>query len=544
MAEDEREAYIAAITELVKSRPASVPILPPKDVLYRVERTAETVNRRGKDSAMLQKLRDNTLTNFVDESSSYHPYWQWRLDEIAAGRGVNLGRGAGGGAENQSTGVSSKGRQVKVPEKPAEFFFSARVPRMSAQDFDVIKLTAKYAAANGQAWVTQLSQKMIRDPAFEFLGRQHTLYIFFEHLRDQYQSLFESEAANDGDILKRRIAELEANIEDPHRVIERARKRAEYNHFQESQKAAKEEKIEKDRIAYQQIDWHNFSVINPPIVFDEEDDTRDLPPPMSLQDLQSQSLEQRAAMRIGTDRRLEEAIPFMDEGQPLPAAQVPQYPAPGYPQGYPPAIGAYPPQPEDFNQAPSVQAERERARQQQEAARATAAAQPQRIVTNYVPAAQRRKQQAGAATSICPNCHQAIPNSEMEQHLRIEMLDPQWREQSRIAQQRSQTTNLSTLDVANNLKRLASQRSDVFDQVTGLAVSEEELARRKRAEIGAYDGNSPAVPGASGYPPGANGYTGAQLPPGMAPPPGMGPGMERPDVQEQIRRLHEKHSNR
>jgi splicing factor 3A subunit 1 len=535
MAEDEREAYISAITELIKSRPASVAILPPKDVLYRVERTAETVNRRGKDSAMLEKLRDNNLTNFVDESSSYHPYWQWRLDEIAAGRGVNLGRGAGGGAENHATGVSSKGRQVKVPEKPAEFFFSARIPRMSAQDFDVIKLTAKYAAANGQAWVTQLTQKMIGNPEFEFLGRQHTLYIFFEHLRDQYQSLFESETANDGELLKRRIAELEANIEDPHRVLDRARKRAEYNQWQESQKAAKEEKIEKDRIAYQQIDWHNFSVILPAIVFDEEDDARDLPPPMSLQDLQSQSLEQRAAMRIGTDRRLEEAIPFMDEGQPLPAAQVPQYPPQGFNQGYPPAIGAYPPQPEDYTTAPSVAAERDRARQQQEAARATAAAQPQRIVTNYIPAAQRRKQAATtAATSICPNCHQAIPNSEMEQHLRIEMLDPQWREQSRIAQQRSQTTNLSTLDVANNLKRLASQRADVFDQVTGLAVSEEELARRKRAEIGAFDGAQPVGP---------NGYLGPQFPPGMQPP-GMGAGGERPDVQEQIRRLHEKHGNR
>jgi splicing factor 3A subunit 1 len=329
MAEDERESYIAAITELIKTRPSSVPILPPKDVLYRVERTAETVNRRGKDSAMLQKLRDNNMTNFVDESSSYHPYWQWRLDEIAAGRGVNLGRGAGGGAENHTTSVSFKGKQVKVPEKPADFSFSARIPPMSAQDFDVIKLTAKYAAANGQAWVTQLSQRMTGKPDFEFLGRQHTLYIFFEHLRDQYQNLFEAESANDGEVLKRRIAELEANIEDPHQVIARARKRAEYNQFQESQKVAKEEKIAKDRIAYQQIDWHNFTVIQPAIVFDEEDDTRDLPPPMSLLDLQSQSLEQRAAMRIGVDRRLEEAIPFMDEGQPLPAAQVPQYPPQG-----------------------------------------------------------------------------------------------------------------------------------------------------------------------------------------------------------------------
>lgn len=42
--------------------------------------------------------------------------------------------------------------------------------------------------------------------------------------------------------------------------------------------------------------------------------------------------------------------------------------------------------------------------------------------------------------------------------------------------------------MANNLKRLASQRSDVFDGVTGLPVSEEEAARRKKAAT-SYDGN-------------------------------------------------------
>jgi splicing factor 3A subunit 1 len=47
---------------------------------------------------------------------------------------------------------------------------------------------------------------------------------------------------------------------------------------------------------------------------------------------------------------------------------------------------------------------------------------------------------------------------------------------------------LSTQDVANNLKRLASQRTDVFDPVTGHAISKEEDERRKRAAL-QYDGN-------------------------------------------------------
>jgi len=64
----------------------------------------------------------------------------------------------------------------------------------------------------------------------------------------------------------------------------------------------------------------------------------------------------------------------------------------------------------------------------------------------------------------------------------------------RISQQRSSTTNLSTADVATNLKRFASQRTDVFDPSTGLPVSEEELARRKRVELSSYDGTSQQVP--------------------------------------------------
>ena len=100
------------------------------------------------------------------------------------------------------------------------------------------------------------------------------------------------------------------------------------------------------------------------------------------------------------------------------------------------------------------------------------------------------------------------------------MLDPRWRDQQRIAQQRSSTTNLSTADVANNLKRLASQRSDVFDPVTGQSISKEEEDRRKRVEMGSYDG-------------GLNAQSGSQGAQGQQQPPA--------DVNEQIRQLHQKY---
>lgn len=62
------------------------------------------------------------------------------------------------------------------------------------------------------------------------------------------------------------------------------------------------------------------------------------------------------------------------------------------------------------------------------------------------------------------------------------MLAPEWREQAAKAAQRSSTTNLSNQGVAENLKRLASARGDVFDPVTGRGGDEAAKRQRQEAE--------------------------------------------------------------
>lgn len=74
--------------------------------------------------------------------------------------------------------------------------------------------------------------------------------------------------------------------------------------------------------------------------------------------------------------------------------------------------------------------------------------------------------------------------------------------------------------MANNLKRLASQRSDLFDGATGQPLSEEEQARRKRA---------------------ATGYDGAPLEKGDRARLEM---MQNVNVEEQIRAIHQKFGDR
>ncbi|KAK4891035.1 SF3a splicing factor complex subunit [Elasticomyces elasticus] len=497
-------------------------ILPPKNVRDVVEKTAGYVARNGaqfEDKMKTQHNKDSKLA-FLYPEDAYGPYYQWRLTEIRAGRGNQISAGR----ENEvvqkggETGVSGKGKVRVEPDKPEDWRFSARMPNISATDLEIVKLTALFAAKNGRNWITALSQREAGNYQFDFLRPQHSLYNFFSRLIDQYTELLLPPSHPS---TTARTTELEANVANRFRVLERARKRAEWVKFQEVQKEREVEETEMEKVAYAQIDWHDFVVVET-VVFDERDEGAELPAPTTKNDLMSASLEQKAAMSIAPSRRIEEAMPTFDDYNQFYGAQQPQQPQQQMPP--PPQQPQYqptPPQPQptwqpppgaddDLGRMAEVRADRERARAAQEAARTAPNAANVRVRDGYVPRTQARKGALPANHSICPNCQQPIHNDEIAQHMKIEMLDPQWREQSKINQHRSSTTNLSTQSVAENLKRLASQRSDVFDPVTGQSVDEAELARRAAVQQG------------------QNGVGEGQGPPTW-------------DVQEQIRGLHQRY---
>ena len=78
----------------------------------------------------------------------------------------------------------------------------------------------------------------------------------------------------------------------------------------------------------------------------------------------------------------------------------------------------------------------------------------------YIPRTTRN-----VVTQICPNCGERIPADELDEHMRIELLDPKWKEQKAVAEKRQMATNLGGADVARNVKRLA-ERGREDDAVT------------------------------------------------------------------------------
>lgn len=479
-----------------------------------------------------EKERNNPKFSFLTVGDAYASFYQWRLTEIKEGRGTAVSAGRPGEAAAEPEPEAPKG-----PEEPPVFHFSARMPIINAQDLEVVKLTALYVAKRGKSFMTALSQREARNFQFDFLRPQHSLYQFFTRLVDQYTILLRGEGLDEATSEKHRISELELNVKNKSHILDRAKQRAEWVKFQEQQKLKKEEQEEQDRISYAQIDWHDFVVVET-VLFNETDDQADLPPPTSLNDLQSASLEQKAMMSLNP-MRIEEAMPtdldeptyynpYGVEPEPTPLVQpagpvFPQQPVQPIPT--PPVAAA----------AASQEEEQRAVAQAQQAATAQAAArnvpsqQPMRIRSDYVPRAQARRLNNAGPTALCPNCHQQIPVAELDQHMRIELLDPRWKEQRAKAESRSATTNLSTSDVYNNLKRLASQRGDVFDSsVPPGAGDPEEEARRKRMATGA--------PGAEGAP-----GTMPMAPPMVAGPSGGPPNPQNMSIDEQLKYLRERY---
>jgi splicing factor 3A subunit 1 len=435
-------AAINAMEDIVTKPPPGI-ILPPKEIRLFIEKSAGFVVRNGPDFEA--RIRDNNSGNprfsFVNTDDAYYPFYQWRLSEIAQGNTTAVAAGR----EKEGGHAPAK----KGPAEPPEFLFSARMPMVNANDLDVVKMTALFVAKSGRNWMTQLSQREGGNYQYDFLRPQHSLHQFFQRLVDQYSLLLTGTTAEGSKAEKARIEELEANAVNRFHILDRAKMRAEWAKHQESKKAKKEAKEQEEQVAYAQIDWHDFNVVGE-IMFTEEDEHIELPPPTSLNDLQSASMEQKAQYRLA----IEEATPgdMSYYSQPQFQAQAPPVQMPNFtPQYLPPFSGAPayplqppmpPPQPTPqqlpFPQQPiqpqmpqrtmqeeeeeaniqARQAERERAAQAMAAAKSATAPGPMRIVQSGAAPRGARGRRANVQMVQCPNCKDQIPFDELEQHMK------------------------------------------------------------------------------------------------------------------------------
>merc|ERR1719431_393216 len=202
----------------------------------------------------------------------YHAYYKHKVTEFREGRATEPGTaplmgaahgnsmigaapGAAGAAVAKTTlaAAASKAEPIVPKEPPPEYEFLADPPSISAFDLDVVKLTAQFVARNGRQFLTNLMNREQRNFQFDFLRPQHSLFQYFTKLLEQYTKV----------LIPPKDLKDKLNFEADNRahVLEQVSYRVAWLEHQEAARRKQEEALEKERVSYAQVDWHNFVVV-------------------------------------------------------------------------------------------------------------------------------------------------------------------------------------------------------------------------------------------------------------------------------------------
>lgn len=102
----------------------------------------------------------------------------------------------------------------------------------------------------------------------------------------------------------------------------------------------------------------------------------------------------------------------------------------------------------------------------------------------------------GEKMTTCTICGQQIPVDELQEHMRIELLDPRWKSQRDVLEARkAQASELQRgANVVSSLKNLARTRVDIFgaeeDEEQRKKEEEQERLRRREREKVVWDGHT------------------------------------------------------
>ncbi|KAJ2046247.1 SF3a splicing factor complex subunit [Coemansia sp. RSA 2337] len=432
-----------------RDTPAAI-IYPPLDIKVIVDKTAGHVAKSGDAFQQLirEKYQSTAKFSFLYPNDPYYAYYSHMVEKYKSGDTTDA-------PADIPDSMDIDLPLVEAPERPDALQFAHAMPAISAQDLDVIKLTAQFVARNGRQFMTMLAQRESQNYQFDFMSPAHSLFPYFRKLVDQYTLVFFPTT----ELLDR----VDRDRENKHQILDRVNRRMKWVAFEEEERQRKGREAEKEKEAFLSIDWHDFVVVGT-VEFVEEDAFVDLPGPLRLQDLATMSLEDKH-----NSRRI-------DNGEaPKPASTVVK-------STQPPAASSVKSddEDEDDNDVEMEMDEDDENIDEEIEAERNPKAQlpvqtigPMKIRKDYVPTL-RRGPQIAKVTLQCQLCQLQIPASEFEEHIRVELIDPKWKEQKLIYEGKLRDSNLvqEGMDIARYLKQMASHRSDTLSKDTTTAAAQ------------------------------------------------------------------------
>lgn len=465
---------------ILNERPVGV-LIPPPETKKIIDKAAELVAKYGSSAEATLRSDEKNLPkfSFLNEGDPYRAYYDQKVNELAKNFAVNknlskdtklLGKKMentsdasninsfnpsqrNNSIQNELRKMIEEKRMEKVQlaelKPPAPDQFSISHPNISPLDMDIIKATAQFVARNGQRFLTGLSEREMKNPQFDFLKPQHNLFGYFTYLVESYAKCLKKED----------ITKLNALATDKETILKRATDR--YLWDKKSREAQKRKDLidESERTQMAQIDWCDFAIVGV-VDFTEEELFNTVP----IYANESQAIYANVGIdsidgNVNSLLKMQNAVPMnniMEEEKNISSSSVNLAP-------------------EEF-ETPVPE---------------TLPEPNMKIVKNYT-----RKtvtETTKKDTVKCPLCREWINVDDWPLHIKVELLDPKWKEINQEIQERKMEINIApTGDFLNYLSDFSRYRPDLFGDVKDVVkIEEKKKIEAKASTTTIWDGYAP-----------------------------------------------------
>jgi splicing factor 3A subunit 1 len=456
-------------------------IYPPPDIRTIVDKTAAFVAKHGVEfeNKIKEKEALNPKFSFLSPADPYHAYYKHKVKEGETNEtyGISAPAVPKGGAQAPEAVVQHIREKEFVPtEPPKTFEFTADPSTINGFDLDILRLTALFVARNGRQFLTSLMNKEIRNFQFDFLKPQHSNFPYFTKLVEQYTKV----------ILPPQDVDVELSKSSGFdKVMGDVKYRVAWEKHQKAIKDRANEESERERVAYAQIDWHDFVVVQ--TVDYQPSETANLPPLCTPKDVGTRILlqqreEQKAAhedveMEVESESEEETSEPEDNEVN----RDADGFAVPTKPKQYRAAYQVHQP-------APSAEISEDVIVRDYDPKKAKAAAKP-KLADQYI---------------ISPLTNERIPASKLEEHVRYNTVDLQYkvqRDREMLERVEEDPTNASGTEISRNISKLAERRTDIFgvgekgveQTVIGKKLGEEERSAPRTEPKNIWDGQQSTI---------------------------------------------------
>ena len=455
-------------------------IYPPPETKKVIDKAATLVAQYG--IQVETSMKEDPNFSFINKTDSYYPYYQKKILEAKEELRKNLKEII---EKKNNTFLNKKRKEDNIElEKEAKVLlkeamqdkidllkvgkeentneikknitnpqstFSVPIPNISSTELDIIKITAQFVAKNGQKFLSDLIRREKDNPQFDFMKPQHTLFGFFTFLvgcyakilnnKNEIMTKIEKYATNSDEILK--AGNSIYLYEKKMSKISRGKR------FSQEDLLTGEEKEK-----MKQIDWYDFVLVET-IDFSDEEEQKD---DNSYNDANNNIISKKENIYNNTyninndENNLHNITSIEDETTTINTNNINN--------------GINNNEIKNMNNAQEV-----------------VYINGKKVIKNYIREKKRPILDKGVDDINevkCPLCKLSIKPDKIEEHLKIELLDPKWKSIQEVINKNQEQTNLAgTGDLLIYLDQFSKSRPDLFGEVDDIKNLEKKRKEEK-----------------------------------------------------------------